>query len=233
MPTIERSHNLVRIATVRLSKLLVHILISASIGFGPLYAGTMAVGGFRAPTDLFWRTYTEPWFSWFTLVILGYFFGWTLTALAVDYEDFWPIPGRARAFRVLAQSDGPDRSLSRFIAETNNALGIELRPSRLNDLGFKVAGIDLLSRSYEAVRGWWLAAMTSFLLTLAHMIRQFSTGDSSAGGTLVATAGIAAAIGVSSLLSHLAGRALAERAADAIRRTNAASVSQPTRAHNT
>ncbi len=200
-----------------LRSLVRHVVVNAAVGFGPLYAGSLAVGGFRQPDDLIWHSDTEPWLPWLALVILGYFFGWTITALSLDHEDFWRVPGRVRAFRALARTEGPDGPVAAFAASKGGSLAVELAWPRLQRLGLDLSGLGFLRHFYATLRGWWLAAMTALLFILVHIVRQGFAGDAEIGGSAVSAVGVAAAAALAALGSHVVGRALAARLATAFR----------------
>ena len=92
-----------------LAETLVIILIFTAVGIGPLHAMGKVADGFLNPEDPGSWGASSPLIYWLAIVIIGYFFGWTLTNLAVDYEPFWRLPGRLRAFQALVAAAGPGK----------------------------------------------------------------------------------------------------------------------------
>ena len=62
--------------------------IYTAVGAGTLFMVVVTVEGFVRPEDPESLLAIKESMFWLALVTLGYFLGWTLTGLAVDYEEF-------------------------------------------------------------------------------------------------------------------------------------------------
>ena len=109
---------------------LVVIIIFTAVGMGPLYALGAVAGGFLDPEDPRSWGASLPVIYLLAIVLIGYFFGWTMTNLAVDFEAFWRLPGRLRAFEALVAKAGPGSALHAAANCQDGAVGA-LRYPRL------------------------------------------------------------------------------------------------------
>lgn len=197
--------------------LVVRVPIHTGIGVGPLYAGLITLQGFfGAPTGA-WLSERALWMEWLGLTVLGYFLGWTLTGLSLDYEGFWRIPGRVSAFRALAAAEEPDGPLQSFAQTARGALGRALSLRSLRSQGLELGPLSMLQASYGAVRGAWPAALIAAVFLVADLIRR-AVGDVPdlwpSGLALIGTTALMAPITCGSLVL---GRAVADGVAAALR----------------
>ena len=189
---------------------LVVIVIFTAVGMGPLYALGAVADGFLNPEDPTSWGASSPVVYWLAIVIIGHFFGWTMTGLAVDYEPFWRLPGRLRAFEALVAEAGAGSVLHAAANERDGAMGA-LRYRRLRSLGSNVLAVAPLTFVYITVRGSWLASGTASAAAAVELIR-VSVSGGAAAASLVALAVSLVVFAVASLLTSTLGPPAARQA---------------------
>ena len=198
---------------------LVIIGIFTAVGMGPLYALGAVADGFLNPEDPSSWGASSPVVYWLAIVIIGYFLGWTLTGLAVDYEAFWRLPGRLRAFEALVAAADVGSVLQAAANERDGAVGA-LRYPRLRSLGSNVLAAAPLTFVYVAVRGAWLASGITSAAAAVEFIRVSVSGEAVAA-SLVALAVSLAVFAVASLLTSTLGLPAARQAVRVIEASSA------------
>ncbi len=202
-----------------LAEALVVIVIFTAVGMGPLYALSAVADGFLNPEDPTSLGASSPVVYWLAIVIIGHFFGWTMTGLAVDYESFWRLPGRLRAFEALVAEAGAGSVLHAAANERDGAMGA-LRYRRLRSLGSNVLAVAPLTFVYIAVRGAWLASGTASAAAAVELIRASVSGEAVAA-SLVALAVSLVVFAVASLLTSTLGAPAARQAVRVIEASSA------------
>lgn len=167
-----------------LAEALIVIVIFTAVGMGPLYALGAVADGFLNPEDPSSWGASSPVVYWLAIVLIGYFFGWSITGLAVDYEAFWRLPGRLRAFEALVAEAGAGSALHAAAHEQDGAIGA-LRYPRLRSHGVNVLTAAPLTFVYVAVRGAWLASCLASAAAAVELIRTAVAGEST-GAPLLA-----------------------------------------------
>ena len=198
---------------------LVVIVIFTAVGMGPLYALGAVADGFLNPEDPTSWGASSPVVYWLAIVIIGHFFGWTMTGLAVDYESFWRLPGRLRAFEALVAEAGAGSVLHAAANERDGAMGA-LRYRRLRSLGSNVLAVAPLTFVYIAVRGAWLASGIASSAAAVELIRVSVSGEAAAA-SLVALAVSLVVFAVASLLTSTLGPPAARQAVRVIEASSA------------
>ena len=202
-----------------LAEALVVIVIFTAVGMGPLYALGAVADGFLNPEDPSSWGASSPVVYWLAIVIIGYFFGWTMTGLAVDYELFWRLPGRLRAFEALVAEAGTGSVLHAAANERDGAMGA-LRYRRLRSLGSNVLAVAPLTFVYIAVRGAWLASGIASAAAAVELIRASVSGEAVAA-SLMALAVSLVVFAVASLLTSSLGPPAARQAVRVIEASSA------------
>ena len=202
-----------------LAEALVVIVIFTAVGMGPLYALGAVADGFLNPEDPSSWGASSPVVYWLAIVIIGYFFGWTMTGLAVDYELFWRLPGRLRAFEALVAEAGTGSVLHAAANERDGAMGA-LRYRRLRSLGSNVLAVAPLTFVYIAVRGAWLASGIASAAAAVELIRASVSGEAVAA-SLMALAVSLVVFAVASLLTSSLGPPAARHAVRVIEASSA------------
>ena len=202
-----------------LAETLVVIVIFTAVGMGPLYALGAVADGFLNPEDPTSWGASSPVVYWLAIVIIGHFFGWTMTGLAVDYEPFWRLPGRLRAFEALVAEAGAGSVLHAAANERDGAMGA-LRYRRLRSLGSNVLAVAPLTFVYITVRGSWLASGTASAAAAVELIRVSVSGEAAAA-SLVALAVSLVVFAVASLLTSTLGPPAARQAVRVIEASSA------------
>ena len=202
-----------------LAETLVVIVIFTAVGMGPLYALGAVADGFLNPEDPTSWGASSPVVYWLAIVIIGHFFGWTMTGLAVDYESFWRLPGRLRAFEALVAEAGAGSVLHAAANERDGAMGA-LRYRRLRSLGSNVLAVAPLTFVYIAVRGAWLASGIASSAAAVELIRVSVSGEAAAA-SLVALAVSLVVFAVASLLTSTLGPSAARQAVRVIEASSA------------
>ena len=186
------------------------ILIFTAVGMGPLYALGAVADGFLNPEDPSSWGASSPVIYWLAIVMIGCVFGWTLTGLAVDYEPFWRLSGRLRAFEALVASAGVGSSLHAAANDLDGAIGA-LRYRRLRSLGSNVLAVAPLTFVYLAVRGAWLASGLAGAAAAVELIRA-SLSSEAVAASLAALAASLVVFAVASLLTSTLGPPAARQA---------------------
>ena len=202
-----------------LAEALVVIVIFTAVGMGPLYALGAVADGFLNPEDPSSWGASSPVVYWLAIVIIGYFFGWTMTGLAVDYELFWRLPGRLRAFEALVAEADTGSVLHAAANERDGAMGA-LRYRRLRSLGSNVLAVAPLTFVYIAVRGAWLASGIASAAAAVELIRASVSGEAVAA-SLMALAVSLVVFAVASLLTSSLGPPAARQAVRVIEASSA------------
>ena len=202
-----------------LAEALVVIVIFTAVGMGPLYALGAVADGFLNPEDPSSWGASSPVVYWLAIVIIGYFFGWTMAGLAVDYELFWRLPGRLRAFEALVAEAGTGSVLHAAANERDGAMGA-LRYRRLRSLGSNVLAVAPLTFVYIAVRGAWLASGIASAAAAVELIRASVSGEAVAA-SLMALAVSLVVFAVASLLTSSLGPPAARQAVRVIEASSA------------
>ena len=202
-----------------LAEALVVIVIFTAVGMGPLYALGAVADGFLNPEDPSSWGASSPVVYRLAIVIIGYFFGWTMTGLAVDYELFWRLPGRLRAFEALVAEAGTGSVLHAAANERDGAMGA-LRYRRLRSLGSNVLAVAPLTFVYIAVRGAWLASGIASAAAAVELIRASVSGEAVAA-SLMALAVSLVVFAVASLLTSSLGPPAARQAVRVIEASSA------------
>lgn len=180
---------------------LVVIIIFTAVGMGPLYALGAVAGGFLDPEDPSSWGASLPVIYLLAIVLIGYFFGWTMTNLAVDFEAFWRLPGRLRAFEALVAKAGPGSALHAAANCQDGAVGA-LRYPRLRSHGVNVLAMAPLTFVYVAVRGAWLASCLAAVSAAIELGRTAVSGESTSASLMALVASLLV-LGAASLLTRV------------------------------
>ena len=158
----------------------------------------------------------EPIF-WVVTVMLGSVLGWTLTGLAVDYEDFWLVSGRRRSFEALVKRAGGTDALRVSVQVAGSVSGL-LRYRSLRGKGLNILAVAPLTFVYVAVRGAWLGGVVAALAGSIDIARRViaSSSDLLLGSVMIFV-GSLVVLCTSTLLTLWVGPAAARQAAAAIR----------------
>lgn len=186
-----------------LAEALVTIVIFTAVGMGPLYALGAVADGFLNPEDPSSWGASSAVIYWLAIVIIGHFFGWTMSGLAVDYEAFWRLPGRLRAFEALVADAGAGGALHTAANEQDGAVGA-LRYRRLRSMGSNVLTEAPLTFVYVAVRGAWLASGLAGACAAVELIRTAIAGESTGASLLALAVSLVVFVAASLLTSALA-----------------------------
>lgn len=200
---------------------LVIIVIFGAVGMGPLHALGAVAGGFLHPEDPRSWGASLPVIYWLAIVLIGYFFGWTLTNLAVDYEAFWRLPGRLRAFEALVAKAGSGSDLHAAANVRDGAVGA-LRYPRLRSHGVSVLSAAPLTFAYVAVRGAWLASSLAGAAAATELGRAAVSGESTSE-SLVALVVSLIVLAAASLLTRTLAVPAAQQAVELIKASATAS----------
>ena len=168
---------------------LVIIGIFTAVGMGPLYALGAVADGFLNPEDPSSWGASSPVVYWLAIVLIGYFFGWTTTSLAVDFEAFWRIPGRLRAFEAMVTEAGNGSVLHTAANERDGPIGA-LRYRRLRTLGSSILAVAPMTFVYIAVRGAWLASGLAGTGSLVELARTAISGEATTASLLALGASV-------------------------------------------
>lgn len=200
---------------------LVIIGIFTAVGMGPLYALGSVAAGFLSPENPSSWGASSPVVYWLAIVLIGYFFGWTMTNLAVDFEAFWRLPGRLRAFEALVAKAGPGSDVHAAASARDGAVGA-LRYPRLRSHGVNVLSTAPLTFVYVAVRGAWLASFLAGGAAAVELGRAAVSGESTIE-SLVALVVSLVVLAAASLLTRTLAVPAAKQAVGVIRASAAAS----------
>ena len=199
---------------------MVIILVFTAVGMGPLYALGAVADGFLNPEDPTSWGASLPVIYLLAIVLIGYFFGWTLTNLAVDYEAFWRLPGRLRAFEALVAEAGPGSAVHAAAIGPDGTVGA-LRYPRLRSHGVNVLAAAPLTFAYVAVRGAWLASCLAAVSAAIELGRTSVSGEST-GASIVALVASLLVFGAASLLTRMLAVPTARQAVRVIEASSAA-----------
>ncbi len=199
---------------------MVIIVVFTAVGMGPLYALGAVADGFLNPEDPSSWGASLPVIYWLAIVLIGYFFGWTMTNLAVDYESFWRLPGRLRAFEALVAEAGAGSTVHAAANDRDGAVGA-LRYPRLRSHGVSVLAAAPLTFVYVAVRGAWLASCLAAASAVIELSRTAVTGASTSA-SLLALAASLSVLGVTSLLTRTLAIPAARQAVTVIKASSTA-----------
>jgi len=199
---------------------MVIILVFTAVGMGPLYALGAVADGFLNPEDPTSWGASLPVIYLLAIVLIGYFFGWTLTNLAVDYEAFWRLSGRLRAFETLVAEAGAGSAVHAAANDRDGTVGA-LRYPRLRSHGVNVLATAPLTFVYVAVRGAWLASCLAAASAAIELGRTAVSGEST-GASLVALVTSLLVFGAASLLTRMLAVPAARQAARVIEAGSAA-----------
>ena len=196
---------------------LLLIAIYTAIGSGTLFIGVVTVEGFvRSENPESLLAMKEAMF-WLALVSLGYFLGWTLTGLAVDYEEFWMVPGRKRSFDGLVARSGATDGLTMDIERAGSVQAL-LRSRNLRAKRLKVLTAAPLTFVYLLVRGAWLGGAVTSLVAVIDIAYCVLTGSNDPLRLpVIILVGSLVTLGTSTLLTLWVGSAAARQVAVAIR----------------
>ena len=178
------------------------------------------LAGFFGPPDPSWLSATSLAIEWTAFSLLGTFFGWTLTAIALDHEEFWSLPGRMRAFRALSLAKDAAPALRRFVAEAGDDVSGSLSGRRLRARGLDLHRMGGLQAVYAAVRGAWLAALLVVPVLLVDLVRRGVAREPEVPTTIAVLAVAVAVFIAASFATGLIGRELARRVARALESAN-------------
>ena len=185
---------------------LVIIGIFTAVGMGPLYALGAVADGFLNPEDPSSWGASLPVVYWLAIVLIGYFFGWTMTGLAVDYEAFWRLPGRLRAFEAMVAEAGDGSALHAAANDRDGTVGA-LRYPRLRSMGSNVLVVAPLTFVYVAVRGAWLASGLAGAGAAVELIRTAIASESTGASLLALLVSLVVFVAASLLTGALAAPA--------------------------
>jgi hypothetical protein len=174
------------------------------------------LAGFFGPPDPNWLSASSLAIEWTAFSLLGTFFGWTLTAIALDHEEFWPLPGRTRAFRALALAKDAPPVLRQFIAQAGDDVSASLSRKRLRARGLDLRGATWLQAVYAAVRGAWLAAVLVVPVLLIDLVRRGVAREPGLPTTVIVLAVVVAVFVAASFATGRIGREVAGRVARAL-----------------
>lgn len=191
---------------------LVIIGVFTAVGMGPLYALGAVADGFLNPEDPRSWGASSPVVYWLAIVLIGYFFGWTATSLAVDFEAFWRIPGRLRAFEAMVTEADNGSALHTATSERDGAIGA-LRYRRLRTLGSSILAVAPLTFVYIAVRGAWLASGLAGTGALVDLVRTALAREATTASLLALGASLLVFVAASLLTRALAVPAARQAAA--------------------
>ncbi len=200
---------------------LVIIVIFTAVGMGPLYALGSVAAGFLSPENPSSWGASSPVVYWLAIVLIGYFLGWTMTNLAVDFEAFWRLPGRLRAFEALVAKAGPGSEVHAAANVRDGAVGA-LRYPRLRSHGVNVLSAAPLTFVYVAVRGAWLASSLAGAAAAIELGRAAVSGESTSESLVALVVSLIVLAGASLLTRTLAVPA-AQQAVEVIKASAAAS----------
>ena len=191
--------------------------IYTAVGAGTLFMVVVTVEGFVPPEDPKSLLAIKESTFWLSLVTLGYFLGWTLTGLAVDYEEFWLVPGRKRSFEELVLRSGATDVLTTEV-ETAGSVRALLRYRRLREKRLNLLTAAPLTFVYVLVRGAWLGgAVTTLAAAIDIAQRVVASSDAPLLFPAISLAGSLFVLGTSTLLTLWVGSAAARQVAVAIR----------------
>lgn len=179
------------------------------------------LAGFFGPPDPNWLSASSLAIEWTAFSLLGAFFGWTLTAIALDHEEFWPLPGRTRAFRALALANDAPPALRRFLAEAGDDVSSSLSRKRLRARGLDLRRVTWLQAVYAAVRGAWLAALLVVPVLLVDLGRRGAAREPDLPSTIIVIAVVVAVFIAASIATGRIGREVAGRVARALETADA------------
>ena len=185
---------------------LVIIGIFTAVGMGPLYALGAVADGFLSPEDPSSWGASLPVVYGLAIVLIGYFFGWTMTGLAVDYEAFWRLPGRLRAFEAMVAEAGDGSALHAAANDRDGTVGA-LRYPRLRSMGSNVLVVAPLTFVYVAVRGAWLASGLAGAGAAIELIRTAIASESTGASLLALFVSLVVLVAASLLTGSLAAPA--------------------------
>ena len=196
---------------------LLLIAIYTAVGAGTLFIVVVTVEGFvRSENPESLLAMKEAIF-WLVLVMLGYVLGWTLTGLAVDYEEFWMVPGRKRSFDGLVARSGATDVLAMDI-EIAGSVQALLRYRSLRAKRLKVLASAPLTFVYLLVRGAWLGGAVTTLVTGVDVTYRVLAGSNEPLLLpVIILVGSLVTLGTSTLLTLWVGSAAARQVAIAIR----------------
>ena len=202
-------------------EILLLLLLYTLIGIGPFFASLVMMDGFFLPEDPASNVANSPLNFWLSLVMFGCALGWTFSVLAVDYERFWRLPGRLRAFEKIVAEQGGDAAMQAFIGATDDLVGV-LRYRWLRSHGINVWRVAPLTFVYVSIRGAWLGAAMSVLVLGAEAFRTVFVGVGVDLLTVLGVAGSGAVFFMASSLSSRLGGLAAQQVVSAIREKAAA-----------
>ena len=196
---------------------LLLIAIYTAVGAGTLFIVVFTVEGFvRSENPESLLAMKEAIF-WLALVMLGCVLGWTLTGLAVDYEEFWMVPGRKRSFDGLVARSGATDVLAMDI-EIAGSVQALLRYRSLRAKRLKVLASAPLTFVYLLVRGAWLGGAVTTLATGVDVAyRALAGSNEPLLLPVIILVGSLVTLGTSTLLTLWVGSAAARQVAIAIR----------------
>lgn len=196
---------------------LLLIGIYTAVGAGTLFMVVVTVEGFVWPEDPESLLAIKESMFWLVLVSLGCVLGWTLTGLAVDYEEFWLVPGRRRSFEGLVTQSGATDILTTEV-EIAGSVQALLRYRSLRRRGLNVLTAAPLTFVYVLVRGAWLGGAVITLAAAIDIAQRVVAGsDDPVLFPAISLAGSLVVLGTSTLLTLWVGSAAARQVAVAIR----------------
>ena len=190
---------------------LMLLLLYTLIGIGPLFSTLLLMEGMFPPEDPASYVASSPIVFWLALVMLGCVLGWTLSGLAVDYERFWRLPGRLKAFERIVAEQPANLGLPTSLGAKIDAVSL-LRYRWLRTHGVKVLRNVPLTFIYVSVRGACLGAALSIVVLLVEVSRATA---SDAGADPVAILGFVVS-GVVFLVTTGVSKELGRRAAQQV-----------------
>ena len=194
-----------------IGEVLILLVLYTMIGVGPLFSTLLLMEGMFPPEDPGSYVASSPIVFWLALLMLGCVLGWTLSGLAVDYERFWRLPGRLKAFERIVAEQPVTLGLSGSLGTNMDAVSI-LRYRWLRNHGVNVLRNAPLTFVYVSVRGAWLGAALSVTTLLLEVLRTIS---SDAGADRVAVLGFVVS-GVVFLVTTAISKGLGRRAAQQV-----------------
>ena len=199
-----------------MAEALLLIAIYTAVGAGTLFMAVVTVDGFVQPEDPESLVAMKESMFWLAIVILGYFLGWTLTGLAVDYEEFWLVPGRRRSFEGLVARSGATDVLTTEVKIAGSVQAL-LRYRSLRRRGLNVLTTAPLTFVYVLVRGAWLGGAVTTLAAAIDIAQRVVAGsDAPLLFPAIGLAGSLVVLGTSTLLTLWVGSAAARQLAVAI-----------------
>lgn len=197
-------------------EVLALLVLYTLIGVGPLFSTLRMMERIFPPEDPGSYVASSPIVFWLALVMLGCVLGWTLSGLAVDYERFWRLPGRLKAFERLVGEQSENLGFSDSLVADADAVSL-LRYRWLRSHGVTVLRNAPLTFVYVSVRGAWLGAGLSVITSLVEVVRATSFDAGADWVTALGFVVSAVVLLITTAVSKGLGRRAAQQVVSALR----------------